>query len=132
MPYLIDTDWFIDYFDEVPEAVLLVDRLIADGISMSALTYMEAYEGMFRRPDIAAALVRLDVLTEVMPVVPLSMQIARQCALIRENLRSRGRRINSRAIDILNAGTAIEHSYILVTRNVADYQDIPGLQLYRP
>ena len=30
----------------------------------------------------------------------------------------------------MSAATALEHGLILVTRNVSDYSDIPGLALY--
>lgn len=30
------------------------------------------------------------------------------------------------------AATAIEHDLTLVTRNVDDFSDVPGLQLYKP
>lgn len=50
MPYLIDTDWVIDLLASVPEAVQLLDRLAQDGIAISIITYMEAYQGVERSP----------------------------------------------------------------------------------
>jgi predicted nucleic acid-binding protein len=37
-----------------------------------------------------------------------------------------------RGFDILIAATAIEHGLTLVTRNIDDYADIPGIELYQP
>ncbi len=61
---------------------------------------------------------------------PLLSCVAERCPLLRETLRSQGRRVNSRALDLMNAATALEHGLTLVTRNVDDYKDIPGLSLY--
>ena len=35
--YLIDSDWIIDYLDNVPEAVELIERLIPAGVVISVL-----------------------------------------------------------------------------------------------
>jgi predicted nucleic acid-binding protein len=35
-----------------------------------------------------------------------------------------------RALDLLIAAPALEHQLTLVTRNLGDYNDIPGLDLY--
>ena len=40
------------------------------------------------------------------------------------------KRVKARALDLINAAIALEHDLTLVTRNVRDYQDIPGLHLY--
>jgi predicted nucleic acid-binding protein len=42
-----------------------------------------------------------------------------------------GKRPTRRGFDLLIAATAIEHGLTLVTRNVRDYADIRGLQLYQ-
>lgn len=65
-----------------------------------------------------------------MPVLPFSVAEARRCAGIRRTLRSQGRRVSTRALDLMIAATAIEHQLVLVTRNVRDYRDVPGLVLY--
>ncbi|MDP9358114.1 MAG: type II toxin-antitoxin system VapC family toxin [Chloroflexota bacterium] len=49
---------------------------------------------------------------------------------VREELRFQGRRINSRARDMMVAATDLEANLTLVTRNTRDYHDIPGLTLY--
>ena len=45
-------------------------------------------------------------------------------------MRKAGKRVNSRALDLLIAATALEYDLTLVTRNTEDYGDIPGLKLY--
>ncbi|MGI8824219.1 MAG: type II toxin-antitoxin system VapC family toxin [Chloroflexota bacterium] len=65
-----------------------------------------------------------------MRVLPLDASIARRCAGIREALRTQGKTIRGRALDLLIAATALEHELTIVTRNIEDFNDIPGLVLY--
>lgn len=46
------------------------------------------------------------------------------------HLSGQGKRVRQRALDLLIAATAIEHNLTLVTRNQADYRDVPGLMLF--
>ena len=110
----------------------LVESLRDEGLFISAVTYLEAYQGTLRDNDPARAAASLDRFAIAVPVLDLTPGVARRCALIREGIRLRGRRINSRAFDLLIAATAIEHDLTLVTRNVRDYADIPDLKLYGP
>lgn len=128
--YLTDSDWLIDYLDDLPEAVELLGPLADLGLAFSTVAYMEAFEGTLRQPNPAAAQARLHLGLRPLRTIPVSDQIAERCALIRYDLRSRGRRIRERTLDLLIAATAIEHNLTLVTRNVDDFGDIPGLRLY--
>jgi len=130
MPYLVDSDWVIDHLANVPAAVELLSRLARDGIAISIITYMEAYQGILRSPTSTVARSALDRLLGMVPVLPVSRPVARRCAELREALRVQGRRVNQRALDLLIAATALEHTLMLVTRNRDDYADIPGLVLY--
>lgn len=64
--------------------------------------------------------------------MPVTFEIARRCAEVRADLQRRGRSIRPRALDLLIAATAMEHGLTLVTRNVSDYGDVPGLRLLTP
>lgn len=130
MAYLIDSDWTIDHLNNVPEAVVLVQTLIPEGAFMSVITYLEAFEGTIRDANPSSAVARLQRLTSVVPVLDLGVSTAERCARLRNEIRAQGRRIESRAFDLLIAATAIKHGLTLVTRNVDDYADMPGLTLY--
>lgn len=132
MPYLIDSDWTIDHLAEVPEAEQLLAQLAPDGIAISIVTYMEIYEGALRAPDRAQAFRKLDALLSAVPIVPFDSAVARLCAEIRNQLRRQRRRVNSRALDLVIAATALTLNLTLVTRNIRDYSDVQGLVLYRP
>lgn len=133
MAYLIDSDWVIDHLANVPEANELLDELAEDRIAISIITYMEAYQGLLRSPIVRKEVEPLfNTFAEGVPVIPLSLPVARRCASLRETLRAQKRRVNSRALDLIIAATALEHDLTLVTRNHEDYKDIPGLKLYQP
>ena len=129
MPYLVDSDWLIDYLEGTPLARRLLRDLAESGIAISIITYMEAYQGVLRSTDPDDAARRFDALVRAIRLVPISTAVARRCAAIREELRSKGRRTRPRALDLLIAASAIEHGLTLVTRNSKDYEDIPGLDL---
>ncbi|MCL5266132.1 MAG: type II toxin-antitoxin system VapC family toxin [Chloroflexi bacterium] len=130
MPYLIDSDWVIDHLADLDEATQLLSSLAEEGIAISVITYMEAFQGVERSSNPQEAQAKLDAFLEGVPVVPFSLAVARRCAVLRETLRTRGRRVNSRALDLLNAATALEYDLTLVTRNIEDYRDIPDLKIY--
>jgi predicted nucleic acid-binding protein len=133
MPYLIDSDWVIDHLADQPEAVQLLRHLSSDGIAISIITYLEAYQGVCRvqsGDDQARAESLLTTFVEAVPIIFLSPEIARRCARLRDSLKRQGKRVNQRSFDLLNAATALEHGLTLVTRNRDDYDDIADLSLY--
>jgi tRNA(fMet)-specific endonuclease VapC len=129
--YLLDSDVVIDHLADEPDVVRLVDDLASAGLFMSAVSYMEASQGIDRGPDADGKAAALAALATTVPVLPFSVPEARRCAAIRESFRRQGRRVNSRALDLMIAATAIEHGLILVSRNTRDYRDVPDLQLYQ-
>lgn len=130
MPYLIDTDLVIDHLATIPAANKLLDTLAPEGIAISIITYMEAYQGVIRSKNVKAARAKFQLFRRSVPVLPFSLSIAKRCAILREQLKHEQKRVKSRALDLMNAAIALEHDLILVTRNVEDYHDIPGLKLY--
>jgi predicted nucleic acid-binding protein len=132
MPYLIDSDVLINHRDEDPGALTLLERLAPEGIAISVVTYMEVYQGILRSPDADRAQSNFAAFLAGVPVVPFSVVSARRCAVLREGLSRRGKRVRSRALDLITAAIALEHGYTLVTRNRNDYEDIPGLSLHEP
>jgi tRNA(fMet)-specific endonuclease VapC len=130
MTYLIDSNWIILALNGKSEAVALLDQLIPDGIAISVITYMEVFQGLDREPDPEKAIAQFEALLSQIPVIPFSLPVARRCARLRETLKTQNKRVNSRALDLINAATALEHDMILVTSNLTDYKDITDLSLY--
>jgi predicted nucleic acid-binding protein len=132
MPYLVDSDVLIAHREGQPGALAMLEELAPAGLAISIVTYMEVYQGTLRSPDPEQAQARLATFLTGVPVVPFSLAAARRCAELRETLGRRGKRVRSRALDLVTAAIALEHGYTLVTRNQADYADIPMLVLFEP
>jgi tRNA(fMet)-specific endonuclease VapC len=130
MPYLIDSDWVIDYLAGGAESLQLLESLADEGIAISILTYMEVYQGILRSPQPKEVEASLAGFLSSVPIIPVSLEVAQRCARLRELLRVQGRRVNQRAIDLLIAATALEYDLTLITRNSRDYADIPGLVIH--
>ena len=130
MEYLFDSNLVISYLAEDPETVTLVEHLAPQGAAISIITYMEVYQGTLRSSNPSQAQEQFEIFLEVAPILPLSPAVARRCALLREEIKRRGRRFRDRALDLVIAATALERGLSLVTRNLADYVDIPELALY--
>jgi predicted nucleic acid-binding protein len=106
MPYLIDSHVVIDHLADVPDASALLSRLATDGIAISIITYMEAFQGVARSPHPEEAQAKFRSLTKSIPILPLSIAVAERCARLREALRTQNKRVNSRALDLIIAATA--------------------------
>lgn len=121
MPYLLDSNIVVYHLGDIPQAVSLVSRLAPDGIAISIVTYMEVYQSTLRSEDPTQAEARLREFLSAVPVLPFSPSTARRCAVLREQLTRQGKRVRRRALDLLIAGTALEHNLTVVTRNREDF-----------
>ena len=125
MPYLIDTNIAIHAADG-DERVLSKFELHEGDIVMSVLSLVELQRGLYKHPaHTALRRLRLAVLTEAIPVLPFDApaaeaygQIIAQCGWVR-----------GRDYDRMIAAHAIAIGAVLVTRNYADFRDVPGLEL---
>ena len=130
MRFLVDSDWLADYLKGRREARALLDGLAADGLGISIITYAEVYEGIYFGRDAERYEAVFRQFLRAVRVVAVSRAVARQYARLRGTLRLQGQLIGQP--DILIAATAITHNLELVTRNLRDFQRIPGLTIYQP
>lgn len=82
MAYLLDSNLVIPYLADDPTTVLLVERLVPQGVAISIISckYMEVYQGTLRSPDPQRAQDQFERFLAVVPTLPLSPAIARRCA----------------------------------------------------
>ena len=90
MPYLIDSDWVIDFLAQESEAVQLIEQLAQEGIAISIITYMEVYQGVLRSQGSEAASAQFAALVAAVPVLPFSRAVAERCARLRKHSGSKG------------------------------------------
>jgi hypothetical protein len=65
----------IDHLADVPEASELLSRLSADGIAISIITYMGAFQGVARSPQPEAAHDKFQAFTESVLILPFSFAV---------------------------------------------------------
>jgi predicted nucleic acid-binding protein len=118
MTYLLDTDVVIPFLAGDSSMQQMVTSLAASGISVSLITYMEVFQGIFASADPVAARAGFETwLASGVPLLPFDETIARRTAQLRADLSKQGRRVRSRALDLIIAATALEHGLTVVTRN---------------
>ena len=132
MPYLLDSNVVIDHLGEVPEASQFLDQFAQDGIVISIITYMETFQGVVQSEHPEEAAEKFSAFIDTVLILPFSFAVAERCARLRDTLRTQNKRVNSRALDLIIAATALEYGLTLVTKNTEDFKDIPDLTLSQP
>jgi tRNA(fMet)-specific endonuclease VapC len=132
MPYLVDSNIVVDHLLAVPTASALLEQLAPDGVAISIITYMEAFQGVEQSSDPDRAREKFHAFLAGVLILPLSFAVAERCARLRKTLKSQNKRVNSRALDLIIAATALEYNLTLVTKNTDDFKDIPDLPLSQP
>ena len=125
MAYLIDTNIAIHARDGT-DAVLAKLAEHDGEVLLSALSLAELQRGVYRDPSlIGIRQARLEVLLRGLPVLPFDAsaaviygRIIAQCGWVRR-----------RDYDRMIAAHAISSHSVLVTNNLADFSDIPGLSM---
>ena len=123
MAYLIDTNIAIHAGDGL-EAILVKLEAHEGAIMLSALSLAELQRGLYKDPaHTALRQARLKILLRSMPILPFDAaaaeaygQIIALCGWAK-----------GRDYDRMIAAHAIARGLTLVTANVADFRDIPGL-----
>jgi len=129
MRYLVDSDWVADYLKGKAPAESLLDSLFPDGLAVSIITFAEVYEGIYYGRDPRHYEAAFRGFVRGVEVLGITRAIAKRFALVRGDLRSRGLTVDEP--DLLIAATALQHDLIMVTRNLRDFQRVPGLRIYR-
>lgn len=134
MIYLVDSDYVADYLKGRPPAPQLLEKLFPNGLAISIITFTEVYEGIYYgyQPEQYTAIFRRFL--EGVRVLGITRPIARQCAILRGQLRAKpqGKTLVQPKdnYDLFIAATAIHYNLTLITRNIKDYIHIPDLKLY--
>ena len=126
MSFLLDTDICSAY---LKGRNAVASRFIQYGgrLNVSAVSLGELYTWTLRA---RASRVRMQSLLDMLPlvsVVDVNADVARKFGELDVHLLDHGLSVSE--IDLLNAATALVHNLTLVTHNVQDYANIPGLHV---
>jgi tRNA(fMet)-specific endonuclease VapC len=124
---MLDTNICIYLIRNHPPGVLeRLQKLRRGDVVMSVVVYAELRAGLEMPSAHRAHDERvLALLTERIPVLPFTQEAAQAYGVLRATVRERRRD----AFDRLIAAHAVAVGATLVTNNVADFQDYPGLRV---
>ena len=126
--YLLDTNICIYIRRERPQAVLDRFRVLPAGsTAISVITYGELAYGVQKSPDPRKALLILEELTALIPVLPMAADVAKAYGAIRSDLAARGELIGNN--DLWIAAHAKSLGLTLVTNNEREFQRVEGLTI---
>jgi predicted nucleic acid-binding protein len=129
--FLIDACAWID----VERGVLAPADVAAftgdEPVYLSPVTIAELKFGAEAAADAHIRQRRLSALARLRrkPLLPIDGDTAEVFGRLAAQLKAQARRPRQRVQDLWLASQAIQHSYRLLTRNQADFADIPGLDL---
>jgi tRNA(fMet)-specific endonuclease VapC len=126
--YLLDTNICI-YIrrQRPPEVAARFQRLKSGQAMLSVVTYGELLYGAEKSNQRALALLQLEELVALIPVMPLPQQAARAYGAIRAGLESKGEIIGNN--DLWIAAHAKAADLVLVTNNEREFKRIAGLKV---
>jgi tRNA(fMet)-specific endonuclease VapC len=126
--YLLDTDTFVYIRRGRPEkAQARFQRLRPGEAVLSVITYGELIYGIAKKKVGLEPMLRLEELTQIIQVVPLTPATAGVYGPIRAGLSAKGEMIG--ANDLWIAAHAISADLILVTNNEREFRRVPGLKI---
>ena len=126
--YLLDTNICLYIRRHQPPKVLAhFQRLKAGEAAISVITSGELHYGAEKSQHRARALVQLEELATLVPVLPLPESAALTYGVIRRQLESRGETIGNN--DLWIAAHAKAAELILVTNNEREFKRVVGLKV---
>ena len=128
MLWVLDSNTISYYMRGEPRVVAHMQAMRPSELGVPTVVEYELRYGLERLPP-AAALPRLEALVQLlgaMQSLPFDGECAKQGARLRALLEAAGTPIGPH--DLLIAATALRHQAPLVTRNVREFDRVPGLQ----
>jgi tRNA(fMet)-specific endonuclease VapC len=126
--YLLDTNICIYIRRERPQTVMERFKALPPGsMTISVITYGELAYGVRKSPDPRKAIMVLEELVALIPVLPMAAEAAETYGTIRSDLAARGELIGNN--DLWIAAHAKSLEVILVTNNEKEFQRVSGLHI---
>lgn len=125
--FALDTNTLIYFFRGEGR---VAERLLATPpteIAVPAVVVYELETGIAKSTDPARRRAQFDQVLEVVTVLPFGLDEAKAAGSLRAKLEAAGTPIGP--MDTLIASTALAHRCVLVTRNLREFQRVPGLTI---
>ncbi len=126
MSFLIDTDIGSEYLRNHPRVTTRV-MMHYGGLHVSVVTVGELMVWASRAKAPPSRLQRVQDFLAICHVLDVDRAVAETFGRIRADLLDRGRPVG--VPDVFNAAVALVHNLTIVTHNVVDYRDVPGLSV---
>lgn len=125
--YLADTDWIIDYFNQVPASVSRLREAQKQGLAISIVSLAELWEGIWYARDRPSSERHLSDFLAGVKLLEIGEETCVHFGRIRGELRRKGKLIGD--LDLLIAATALEHNVTLLSNNRRHFEQIEGLRV---
>ncbi len=127
MSFLLDTDICSAHLKQAKAAVTNKFLQYAGRLHISVVILGELHTWARRANAPASRLRAIEDLLDDLTILDVNETVARRFGQVRATLFDAGRPCPD--LDLLIAATALTHGLILVTHNVQDFVNIPGLQI---
>jgi tRNA(fMet)-specific endonuclease VapC len=127
MPYLLDTNTVIALMKRHPDVIERVQQAGVRDLTLCAPVEAELWFGVHKSEQQERNRERLLNLLSWLPSLPFAGEATRHCGEIRAHLNRLGTPIGP--YDIQIAAIARANGLTLVTRNLREFERVPGLQI---
>jgi tRNA(fMet)-specific endonuclease VapC len=127
-PSMLDTDILSEFLRGNSKVIAKVDEHLKEYgfITLSIITYYEILNGLLYK-DARKQLEKFEDFVSLNKVIPLTLRMAKNAAMIQADLRKKGTEIGH--TDTLIAGICITRELQLITNNTNHFKRIKGLEI---
>jgi tRNA(fMet)-specific endonuclease VapC len=126
MNFLLDTDTCSAHMRRPAQLAHRFVQHIGQ-LAISSVTLAELYAGAYKHTQVDRLLALIADLRQEVQVIDFDAACADKFGQVRGTLSQRG--ISVPTADLMIASAALVHNLTLVTHNVADYRNVPGLRI---
>ena len=124
--FILDTNTLIYYFKGMGQVSRHLLEMTPKEIAIPAVVVYELEVGIAKSSHQHKRRKQLETLTQFLKVIAFDIEVAQVAAKIRAKLEKSGSPIGP--MDTLIAGTTLAHHGILVTHNIQEFSQVPGLR----
>lgn len=128
MKYLLDTNAWVDYFNQrYPAVAERIQSTDPDDLALSSVVLAELRYGADKSQHPARNHARLELLVREVPGLDFDEAAASAFGRVRTSLEAQGRPIGP--YDMMIAAQALSRGLVLVTDNVGEFGRVEGIRL---